>query len=375
MYSELPITSVLVFDPILTHIDKLFQHLIDDQHKRLKVFDYEYQELNKKLEWSWYGVSEEDWKILERNIENEKRIIEPYLKEERGKLTQLYSDQRKFISENSQYTVSYHVDLLDYMDSILKKSFNRSRKISKREKINELIEFVKKYFETNTILNKEQNILFSKLVDEIKTAFQNHNNEKSAGKIVELTDKIEGYREINSALSSQLEELKKLAVETITNIDNSVELVTNKLDLVLDNQKKDKKSFEELILDGSIHPKSSLFLNVYTLLGRLVFEPIEPNTFVNIFQGHASSTKLKIKPRNIQNVYFILSELSIHLKNITDKSSFWLRHVISFIQWSDNASVELILERIHKKKSNVEKEISEKVLNLIQVDYEKFKNN
>lgn len=79
--------------------------------------------------------------------------------------------------------------------------------------------------------------------------------------------------------------------------------------------------------------------------------------------------------RNIQNVYFILSELSIHLKNITDKSSFWLRHVISFIQWSDNASVELILERMHKKKSNVEKEISEKVLNLIQVDYEKFKNN
>lgn len=45
-----------------------------------------------------------------------------------------------------------------------------------------------------------------------------------------------------------------------------------------------------------------------------MFEPIEPNTFVNIFQGHASSTKLKIKPKNVQIVYFLLSELFIHLK-------------------------------------------------------------
>lgn len=190
-----------------------------------------------------------------------------------------------------------------------------------------------------------------------------------------LTDKIVGYGEINTALSSQLEELKKLAVETKTNINNSVEVVTNKLDDILVNQIKDKKDFEELILEGSIHPKSSLFLNVYTLLGKLVFEPIEPNTFVNIFQGHASSTKLKIKPKNVQNVYFLLSELFIHLKKISDKSSFWLGHVISFIEWRDNPRVELILERIHKKKSKVEKEISEKILNLIQIDYEKFKSN
>lgn len=360
----------MLFDPILTLKDKWFQELIDNQDKRLKVFDKEYKELNSKLKWSWYGIPEDDWKVFERNIENEKKNLEPTLKEEREKLQQLYVNQRKFIHENSQYLTSYHCNLLSYMNYILDNSFIRSNKTAKREKINELIDCVKEYFETNTILNTEQNNLVSRLVEEIKTAFQNHNHEKTAEKIVVLTDKIVGYGEINTALSSQLEELKKLAVETKTNIDNSVDVVTNKLDDILENQIKDKKDYEELILEESLFQNSNLFYNIYILFANDIFEPIQRNSFVNIFQMHESNEKLKIQNGNVQNVYFILKMLSEHLEKHlnSDKAKSWLIHVINYIVWEEGWKLDVILDRIRKKYNKASVEVKEKLSRLIDID-------
>lgn len=62
---------------------------------------------------------------------------------------------------------------------------------------------------------------------------------------------------------------------------------------------------EDLILNGRILPNSNVFDNIYAVLADDVFEHIERNPFVNIFQGQHSKTKLNIKKGNIQNVYFI----------------------------------------------------------------------
>ena len=128
---------------------------------------------------------------------------------------------------------------------------------------------------------------------------------------------------------------------------------------------------DDLILNGSILPNSNVFHNIYAVLADDVFEQIERNSFVNIFQGHHSKTKLKIRKGNVQNVYFILYNLSEYL--VKDNSKNWLEHVIYHIEWTEEWSLENILVKIRKKRKGASEEIKEKLAQLIYIDPKEFK--
>lgn len=104
---------------------------------------------------------------------------------------------------------------------------------------------------------------------------------------------------------------------------------------------------EDLILNGSILPNSNVFDNIYTVIANDVLEPIERNTVVNIFQGHQSKARLKIKKGNVQNVYFILFNLSEYLED--DDTKNWLEHVIKHVDWGGEWTLENIIDKIRKK--------------------------
>ena len=127
--------------------------------------------------------------------------------------------------------------------------------------------------------------------------------------------------------------------------------------------------YPDLILNASILPNFNVFHNIYAVLADDVFEQIERNSFVNIFQGHHSKTKLKIRKGNVQNVYFILYNLSESL--VKDNSKNWLEHVIYHIEWTEEWSLENILVKIRKKSAS--EEIKEKLAQLIYIDPKEFK--
>ena len=82
---------------------------------------------------------------------------------------------------------------------------------------------------------------------------------------------------------------------------------------------------------------------------------------MNIFQRHKSNEKLIIKNGNVQNVYFILKQVSVHLgKNLnTDIAKSWLIHVINNIIWEEGWKLNIILDRIRKKNNKASIEVKE----------------
>lgn len=72
---------------------------------------------------------------------------------------------------------------------------------------------------------------------------------------------------------------------------------------------------------------------------------------------------MKIKKGNIQNLYFILYNLSEYFEK--DVSKNWLEHVINYIERGDAWSVENVLEKIRKKRKDAPKELKEKLARLI----------
>lgn len=130
------------------------------------------------------------------------------------------------------------------------------------------------------------------------------------------------------------------------------------------------KDQEDLILSGSILPNSNVFDNIYTVIANDVFEYIERNSFVNIFQGHRSKIRLKIKKSNIQNVYFVLFNLSEYLEDADSKN--WLEHVIKHIEWGGEWTLENVIEKIRKKRKGASEAIKIKLAGLITINPKEF---
>ncbi|MFZ4263818.1 hypothetical protein ACFRAE_17410 [Sphingobacterium sp. HJSM2_6] len=247
-----------LFKDIFIQKKHFLEKLYHEQIKRTTKLRQEYESYDDSLDSAFYGLSDEEYKIFKINVEKEKKILKPNLDREIEKLDQLYTDQYKFIHDNTRYIASNHSDLLSYIEDLQNDSF-------------------------------------------IRKPLSRVNNEH-----------------------------------------------------------------EDLILNGSLLPNSNVFDNIYTELADDVFEHIERNSFVNIFQGHHSKIKLKIKKGNIQNVYFILYNLSESFEK--DVSKNWLEHVINYIEWGDAWTLENVLEKIRKKRKDASKELKDKLARLIYID-------
>ncbi|WFB64996.1 hypothetical protein PZ892_07220 [Sphingobacterium sp. WM] len=360
-----------VFASVMDLKDKWFQYLIDEQHKRLKVYDDEYKELNKKLDWHGYSISEEERKVVLRNIESEKLIIEPLLKDERKKLKQLYADKSEFRNNNSIFIEGKHNSLLSYMDEFLNNSFIRPKKNSKRKSIDILIQQIKEYIDSNRNRSIEQNDLFSTLVEEIVSAIDHLNNNKAEEKIEELTKNVDKYMKNNTELTVQLEELKELVVETNSNIDKSIDLVTNKIDQTIENEVKNNDSLEsdrplEVKYIEQLYFDNSVLNNVFALFESELFDNITLQEFKYVFQGNTTNWKFKLKHNSLNKIYFALKHLSYLIKE-SQKRDAWLKHIVQFINW--DLDLERLKRLFSQKGKSANFEFKSKLACLIPISF------
>src|SRR5690606_25670668 len=135
--------------------------------------------------------------------------------------------------------------------------------------------------------------VISKLFRDLKFEITELKSQDSLQKVSELLivaknqfAKVNSIEEVLNQITDSIIETKNVSIKINNNQDSNALDVLNKLNNILENQIKDKKDYEELILEESLFQNSNLFYNIYILFAKDIFEPIQRNSFVNIFQMH-----------------------------------------------------------------------------------------
>jgi len=103
-----------IFEREIAWMDRQLQQ----QEEKTRHVRQEFGALDKSLEFSWYGITDEEFSQFRDQVEKNKKKIEPLLQKEITELNRLYSEQRIFIEKNAKYIKSSHRELLNYLEQI-----------------------------------------------------------------------------------------------------------------------------------------------------------------------------------------------------------------------------------------------------------------